>query len=289
MQQRLLIVNMKGGVGKTTLTVNLAYSLARFHKKKVLLIDIDPQFNATQYLVEQRDILSHFRTKKTIYDILVPKKEEDIDLSGKSKKIETITPPLNDYIINIKSYENNSSYFDLLPSSLKLITFESTKRGIENYLKNFINDKCSKYDFILFDCPPTLSILTLSAYLASTHNIIPVKPDFLSSLGLPLLERGLKEYEETYGHKLEPLGIVFTMVNNNASLSDEIINNIKASGSRNIFSTKLTFSTKVARTVENNIFSIDKFYKYSNSFTLANQYKKVTSEILNKINGNGNQ
>lgn len=289
MQKRLLIVNMKGGVGKTTLSVHLAYILAKYHKKKVLLIDIDPQFNATQYLVEQKSILEHFRSKKTIYDILVPNKEEDIDLSGKSKKVETISPPLSDFIINIKSYDKNNACLDLMPSSLKLITFETTKRGVENYLKNFINDKCKKYDFILFDCPPTLSILTLSAYLASTHNIIPVKPDFLSSLGLPLLERGLKEYEDTYGHKLLPIGIVFTMVNNLGKLSQEVVNNIKSSGSRNIFTTKLTHSTEVARTVKENIKSIEDFYYYSKFNRWADQYKNVTIEILNKFNEDGNQ
>jgi len=280
-QKRITIVNMKGGVGKTTLSVNISYVLARFHYKKVLLIDVDPQFNATQYLVNQKNILEHFKDKKTIYDILLPNKEENISLSGNSAPKKT-NQELKNFIINIGNYEN-SGRLDLLPSSLKLINFETTKRGIENHLKNFINSKCKEYDFIIFDCPPTLSILSLSAYLASTHYLIPIKPDYLSSLGLPLLERGLKEYEETYGHSLNPIGVVFTMVQNTSSLPAEIKQSILSSGKRKIFRNSVSQTVKIARSIENNINSINDFYNNSNFTRYAIEFKKIVDELIDEL------
>ncbi|MCL2291190.1 MAG: ParA family protein [Bacteroidetes bacterium] len=280
-QKRIMIVNMKGGVGKTTLSTNFAYVLSKFEKKKVLIVDIDPQFNATQYLVNQKDILNHFKVNKTVYDILMPDKEEDVDLAGVSQK-KSLTINISDYIINIKNFENGSK-LDLLPSSLKLINFETSKRGAENYLKNFINSYCSEYDFILYDCPPTLSVLTISAYLASSHYLIPIKPDYLSSLGLPMLERGLKEYEDTYGHNLQPLGIVFTMVNNTSTLPNEIIESIAQSGKRKLYTSKLSHSVMVARSIGNNISSLEDFYRNASTERYATEYKNVTTEILNTI------
>lgn len=280
-QKRITVVNMKGGVGKTTLSVNISYVLSRYHHKKVLLIDVDPQFNATQYLVNQRNILDHFKEKKTVYDILLPNKEENISLSGGDTAKKT-TLKLKDFIINIGNYDN-SSRLDLLPSSLKLINFETTKRGIENHLKNFINTKCQGYDYIIFDCPPTLSILSLSAYLASTHYLIPIKPDYLSSLGLPLLERGLKEYEETYGHRLNPIGVVFTMVQNTSTLPDEIKRSILRSGSRKIFDNSVSQTVKIARSIENNIDSINDFYNNGNFARYADEFKNIVDELIAEL------
>ncbi len=266
---------MKGGVGKTTLAVNISYVLANHHKKKVLLVDIDPQFNATQYLVAQQTILNHFKTKKTIYDVLMPKKEDEISLTSARRKVKDKPEKLEDFIINIS--KTSSHTFDLLPSSLKLINFETDKRGVENRLKKFLTSNCSHYDYILIDCPPTLSLLTLSAYLASEYYLIPIKPDYLSSLGLPLLERGLKEYEELHSHSLKLLGIVFTMVNRN-KLTDEVMHTLKSSDWE-CFENHSTSSTRVARSVE----SLRNFYYYARDGKFSDEFKNITSELLNLL------
>jgi chromosome partitioning protein len=274
MSKVITVINMKGGVGKTTLSVNIAYLMCVRHK--VLLVDIDPQFNATQYLVDQEEIIAHFKNKKTVYDIMVPAKGDDISLSTKRKSANANPILLDDYIIPV--YEFRNGRLDLIPSSLKLINFETNKRGTENLLKRFIEEKCSHYDFVIIDCPPTLSLLTLSAYLASQYYLIPIKPDYLSSLGLPLLERGLQEYEETHGHTLELLGIVFTMVNHQANLSKEIMNSIKASGWE-CFRNNSSHSTMVAQSVK----SLSNFYYYAKFKRYATEFREITKELLNKL------
>lgn len=267
---------MKGGVGKTTLSVNIAYLLSSKHNKKVLLVDIDPQFNATQYLVDQARIIDHFKSKKTVYDILIPLKEDDISLSAKRKAAKAKPTVLTDFIINVQKFTNGQ--LDLIPSSLKLINFETNKRGTENLLKKFIDEKCKHYDFIIIDCPPTLSLLTLSAYLASKYYLIPIKPDYLSSLGLPLLERGLSEYEETHGHSLELLGVVFTMVNHKANVSNEIMDQIEESG-WDCFENVSSHSTMVSQSVK----SLENFYYYAKFARYASEFKAITDELLTKL------
>ena len=278
MPEIITVINMKGGVGKTTLSVNLAYLLAYEHDKNVLLLDIDPQFNATQYVANQGEILQHFQNKKTVYDILMPKKEEEISLSTKKKTTKKQDVDLSDYLINVFDY-SGAGKLDLIPSSLKLINFETSKRGVENRLKKFLNSECSHYDYIIIDCPPTLTLLTLSAYLASEYYLIPIKPDFLSSLGLPLLQRGLNEYEETYNHSLKLLGIVFTMVNIRPNATQQIMNEISQGGWQ-CLENYSRHSTKVASSVH----SLEDFYYYAHSAEYADEFRNITQEILGKIN-----
>lgn len=275
MSKIITVINMKGGVGKTTLSVNMSYILSKYHGKKTLLIDIDPQFNATQYLVDQKIILNHFRTKKTVYDILMPKKDEEVSLTLKRKKETEERINLADYTINI--YKNGESKLDLIPSSLKLINFETSKRGVESLLKKFLKDNCTEYDYIVIDCPPTLSLLTLSAYLASEYYLIPIKPDYLSSLGLPLLDRGLKEYEDLHSHKLNLLGIVFTMVTN-TTIANEVMESVESSGWE-CFESISSHSTKVAKSVE----SIVNFHENHTFARYSEEFKNITQELLTTL------
>lgn len=267
------VLNMKGGVGKTTLSVNMAYILAKFHSKKVLLVDIDPQFNATQYLVDQEVIMEHFANKKTVLDIIMPKREEHIDLS-KGKKKKKKTPKLEDYTINI--LETKTSRFDIIPSTINLIEIENSDRGAENHLNKFLKKYCKQYDIVIIDCPPTIGIHTLSAFLASAYYLIPVKPDYLSSLGLSLLESALEKYRKAHSHRLKSLGLVFTLVDLRPNLTQTTMNDLKTAG-RDCITAFSSHSTNVAQSVSD----LPSFYQTSGRY--QKEFKDITQEVLRKL------
>jgi len=187
--QVISFVNMKGGVGKTTLTINIADTLARIFEKKILLVDMDPQFNATQSLMTKyKDLDSYekLRThRQTINSILQPLPE------GMGVCSETEDAQTQSLILNL--YNGSSGKLDFIPGDLEITTFESSRRGSERRLKDFLNEQKSDYDYILIDTPATYSIFSQSALLASDFFIVPIAPDTYSALGYSLLNRIMKE------------------------------------------------------------------------------------------------
>jgi len=251
------IINMKGGVGKTTLAVNLAYALAMTEHKRVLIIDIDPQFNATQYLIAQEDYVKMMEEVKagrqlTVVDIFIPPESElpsIVYAEGQKKKVS----PLKLENIRVSIWKNKGC-LDLIPSTLALIRADISKRGTENRLRNFVRKIRDNYDLILIDCPPTLSLFTLSAYLASDALLVPVKPDWLSTIGFPLLKRAIEEYESDFGEiydlDVHDLGIVFTMVDIRTKIMPEMMKRI--SKTENTFENYLRQSISIANAVHEN-------------------------------------
>lgn len=188
-------VNMKGGVGKTTLAVNIADFLTKRHSKKVLLVDVDPQFNATQCLLNGDDYVEYLKNGgTTIVDIFNYKKSATISVVD----APTVQEPV--------PYENIHPYstkrrFDLIPSQLDLFRFEMAPgQGTEHRLKNYLNHikECGEYDICIIDCPPTPSVWMTSALIASDYYLIPSKPDPISMTGLDLLEGIIKERKDNY-------------------------------------------------------------------------------------------
>lgn len=203
----IAFMNMKGGVGKTTLCVNLADCLARHFDKSILIIDIDPQFNSTQYLVEHEHYIENlFKTNKTIRTVFKIKEIDSDVLTG------TISDEAESIDAHIESISEN---LDLLCGDLRMIDLDVKSPKLENRLKKFIKTKKldEEYDFIFIDCPPTYSIYTIAAYNASKYYILPVKPDFLSILGINLFQRTLSSMGDEE-HKIQCLGMIFTLVQN---------------------------------------------------------------------------
>jgi chromosome partitioning protein len=240
---------MKGGVGKTTLAANLALGLARFHNKRVLLVDLDPQFNATQYLMWSEDYLAHIKDGKkcTIKDIFIARTSESVGFASETIIKDTKVKPTKDNCI-VRIYNNASGgVLDLVPSTLDLMEADILGRGIENKLKNFLDKIKKGYDYVLLDCPPTISLFTISAFLASDSYLTPIKPDWLSSIGLSLIDRAMRRFSDNYGKEIEYLGLVFVMAKP-TRLMKSIMKQLRAYPQLNCFESAFSDSTRIAET-----------------------------------------
>lgn len=205
------LINMKGGVGKSTLTVNIAWHFAAYVKwnKRVLVADLDPQFNASQYLLGTRQYENIIREKQpTMWDVF---EQYAITPAGPSKNL------VPDEVTHRVAEWKDKNYIDLIPSQLEL-AYSVKKSGggpMYEYLNRLLETLDNKYDLIVIDCAPTESILTTAAYIASDYILIPVKPEYLSTIGLPLLGRSLANYAEQYHRQpVEVAGIVFNGTTN---------------------------------------------------------------------------
>jgi chromosome partitioning protein len=203
MAKKVSLINMKGRVGKSTLTVNLAWFFALAREKKVLVIDLDPQFNASQYLLGAAQYTRILQAgRPTVWDIF---------------EQHTRTPhfPPDPFDIRTTIYNRASTpeggRLDVILSRLELaLSVKTPFQQKERDLSRALADVENEYDLILIDCAPTESILTTAAYLASDYLLVPVKPEFLSTIGLPLLVRSMSEFSTAHApHALRLAGIVF--------------------------------------------------------------------------------
>ncbi|MDE1472789.1 ParA family protein [Eubacterium limosum] len=203
-------INMKGGVGKTTLCIGLGEYLARFLNYKILFIDVDPQFNATQSLMNYYDLEDEYMDNFQHNGITVKRIfEMPAKVSEKPK-----LPPKEEIIIEL---DDNIS---IIAGTLDLITENSNNASSKSKrLKKFIteNNLRDEYDFIFIDCPPTISLFTDAALLASDFYLTPIRVDRYSTLGILLLDRAIENLSYDEGLEIKPLGIVYTMQANKIS------------------------------------------------------------------------
>ncbi|MEE4247827.1 MAG: ParA family protein, partial [Kangiellaceae bacterium] len=247
------VVNLKGGVGKTTLCANLAYGLAYFKQKKVLLVDLDPQANATQYLISQksyRDIYLMKKTKKTIVELYYEISKDNYNFNDQENKNIIISQFIQRVYTALPD-----GYLDILASKLELgllnVFGNATIRRF-NQLKKFIDLTGSNYEFIIVDCPPTISDALFVGLFASDYVLIPIKPDFLSSIGFPLLH---KIITETYpdcipnASNIKVLGIIYNMVDTRLNMTKESIAEVNELANNkdyqyHIFNSQISYTTK---------------------------------------------
>ena len=281
--QVVSFMNMKGGVGKTTLAVNVAYALAYFYGKKILIVDADPQFNATQCLLEDDVYLSHINDpkKRTIHDIFDPKRVAPIrTVTGKSKPASRPGVELSSCICQIVSNTPTKGRLDLLPSNLTLIEVENSPRGAENRLTNFLSQKAAHYDFVFIDCPPTISIFTQAAILASNKYLVPIKPDPLSVIGLPLLERWLEEFVEDRGCSISRVGLVFTMVRGPVpQRMRDVMAEVRKPWPGEVFSAELSQATAVAGSVDKHL----PVFLHKRNSKSAGQIQRIAAEFVARV------
>ncbi len=204
MAQKLALINMKGGVGKSTLAVNIAWEFATEPwNLRVLLVDLDPQFNASQYMVGagriERLIASNHPTTWNIF-------EQYTSVPGQ------VATPLNpqDALVSVYRPAGRQGRIDLIPSRLELSYSLRNPTGKEQLLERLVSQIEDNYDVIVLDCAPTESILTTAAFIVCDWILIPVRPEYLSTIGLPLLAESLREFDNRYpGLSPEIAGIVF--------------------------------------------------------------------------------
>lgn len=205
-------INMKGGVGKTTSTVEIGAILAKEHGKKVLIIDIDPQTNATLSLISLEK-WEELKDDSTIADVLGMNK-------GMSSREEDYN--INNAIINNVGGINN---LDLIPSHLELTFLDLDLVSVparESVLQNKIDKIEAEYDFILIDCPPNLTLAPQNALIVSDYIIVPVVPEIFPSIGLPLLVNRVNKWKKSFKDcTVEFLGVVFTKVDARYSMHSQ--------------------------------------------------------------------
>ncbi len=295
MKNVVSFMNMKGGVSKTTLCVNIANTLATRFKKKVLLIDMDPQFNATQYtfsVLHCDNYIGEYeklkKNNKTIYQLYKHKFDNGncnaelnpkCDFSGLFNTNVIDDAYLKaDYIVNIK--EN----FDMILGDIELIELQITQRsGVENTLKNYIekNDLKQKYDYILIDCPPTYSFFFISSYIASDTYIIPIKPEFVSSLGMVLLNRAISEINKNHQKDITSLGIIYTLIDPRNTLHVPVIKEIEENiDTKHIFKNNIKYFKAIPEGITSSKFMLDIV-----DHDIDKDIIKITEEFMARVGG----
>ena len=195
------VINQKGGVGKTTTVINLAAGLTT-KGKKILVIDLDPQGNATTGL----GLSNNDNSDRTIYGVL----------NGTRKVSEVITKT------NIENLDLITSNVDL--SGLEVETAGDTRRAfiLKEQITTYLNDSRGSYDYVLIDCPPSLSLLTIMALVASNSLVVPLQTEFFALEGLTQLMKTIERIKANLNPELLIKGILLTMYDKRNKLSSQV-------------------------------------------------------------------
>lgn len=248
----IAIANQKGGVGKTTTAINLSACLAEAGQK-VLTIDFDPQGNATSGLgLEKSEIVD------TIYEMMMGECDLEDCLQ---QEVQT--------------------NLDVLPSDSNLSGAEIELLDIENkefVLKNNLEHIASQYDFIIIDCPPSLSLLTINALVAANTVLVPIQCEYYALEGLSQVLRTVNLVRKKMNPSLVMEGVVFTMYDARTNLSLEVVENVKANLNENIYKTIIPRNVRLAEAPSHGM----PINLYDSKSTGAESYRLLAAEVISR-------
>lgn len=250
MGRTIAITNQKGGVGKTTTSINLSACLAE-KKKKVLVIDIDPQGNTTSgFGVEKNDL------DNTIYELIL----------GECSIKDCI---INDVIPNVS----------VLPSNVNLAAAEIELIGVEKkeyILRNEVDWVRDSYDFIIIDCPPSLSMLTVNAMTTADTVLVPIQCEYYALEGLSQLIHTVNLVKERLNPDLDMEGVVFTMYDSRTNLSSQVVDNVKNHLKQNVYKTIIPRNIRLAEAPSHGI----PITLYDPKSAGAESYRQLAEEVI---------
>lgn len=248
----IAIANQKGGVGKTTTSINLSACIAETGKK-VLAVDIDPQGNTTSGMG-----IDKTGNRNTIYQVVI----------GECS--------MEDAIIK-KVYEN----LDLVSSDVNLAGAEIDLIGIEDreyILKNQIEKVKENYDFIIIDCPPSLTMLTVNAMTAADTVLVPIQCEYYALEGLSQLIHSIKLVKKKLNPTLEIEGVVFTMYDARTNLSLQVVENVKENLKQSVYKTVIPRNVRLAEAPSHGL----PINVYDSKSAGAESYRMLAEEVINK-------
>lgn len=251
MARVIAVANQKGGVGKTTTAINLSACLAE-RNRKVLTIDIDPQGNTTSGLGINKNKLEN-----TIYGMII----------GECT--------LQDCLIKSDLIEN----LDILPSNVNLAGAEIELIGIEEreyILKSYIDKVKDDYDFVIIDCPPSLSTLTVNAMTTADTVLVPIQCEFYALEGLTQLMHTINLVKKRLNPNLRMEGVVFTMFDARTNLSLQVVENVKENLNQNIYKTIIPRNVRLAEAPSHGL----PINLYDSKSAGAEGYRQLASEVI---------
>ncbi len=255
MAKVISIANQKGGVGKTTTAVNLSACIAS-KGKKVLLVDIDPQGNATSGLgVVPID-------GKSIYNVLV----DEVEM------IEIIQPTM------IKKLDVCAANIDLAGAEIELVSMVSRETRLKVAIDNIKNE----YDYVFIDCPPSLGLITLNAFTASDSVLVPIQCEYYALEGLGQLINTIKLVQKHLNPELEIEGVVLTMFDARTNLSTQVATEVEKYFNNKVFQTIIPRNIRLSEAPSHGL----PITLYDPDSKGAETYKKLAKELL-KLNERG--